>query len=253
MEPRRAALESGGFPRQVSATTLEETQMSVSSSAGTVETDSGGSRGGNAENSGLRKIVAASMVGTVVEWYEFFLYATAASLVFGKFFFPNAGNAARRHHRRLPHLRGRLHRPPPRRHRLRPDRRQAGPQAHAAGDDHPRRRRHVPDGLPARLRQHRLLGAGAAGGPALHPGLRRRRRMGRRGAARGRAQPEQVPRILVELAAGGRAGGQPARHARAAHDVVDPPVRPVPGLGLAGGVLALRRHRVRSATTSAPT
>jgi MFS family permease len=36
--------------------------------------------------------VAASMVGTVVEWYEFFLYATAASLVFGKVFFPNAGS-----------------------------------------------------------------------------------------------------------------------------------------------------------------
>ncbi|MCS5714662.1 MHS family MFS transporter [Herbiconiux sp. CPCC 205716] len=31
------------------------------------------------------------MVGTVVEWYEFFLYATAASLVFGTVFFPNAG------------------------------------------------------------------------------------------------------------------------------------------------------------------
>ncbi|MBG6057834.1 MFS family permease [Cryobacterium sp. MP_M5] len=44
------------------------------------------------EKSGLRKIVAASMVGTIVEWYEFFLYATAASLVFGKFFFPNAGS-----------------------------------------------------------------------------------------------------------------------------------------------------------------
>jgi MFS family permease len=43
------------------------------------------------ETSGLRKIVAASMVGTVVEWYEFFLYATAASLVFGSYFFPNAG------------------------------------------------------------------------------------------------------------------------------------------------------------------
>ncbi|MFF2369745.1 MFS transporter [Agromyces sp. NPDC058110] len=41
--------------------------------------------------SGLKKIVAASMVGTVVEWYEFFLYATAASLVFGTFFFPAAG------------------------------------------------------------------------------------------------------------------------------------------------------------------
>ncbi|EMY35371.1 major facilitator transporter [Arthrobacter crystallopoietes BAB-32] len=43
------------------------------------------------EQGGLKKIVAASMVGTVVEWYEFFLYATAASLVFGQFFFPNTG------------------------------------------------------------------------------------------------------------------------------------------------------------------
>jgi len=44
------------------------------------------------EKSGLKKVVAASMVGTVVEWYEFFLYATAASLVFGTVFFPNAGS-----------------------------------------------------------------------------------------------------------------------------------------------------------------
>lgn len=44
------------------------------------------------KESGLRKVVAASMAGTVVEWYEFFLYATAVSLVFGKMFFPNAGS-----------------------------------------------------------------------------------------------------------------------------------------------------------------
>ncbi|WP_434614139.1 MFS transporter [Arthrobacter sp. A5] len=44
------------------------------------------------KQSGLKKVVAASMAGTVVEWYEFFLYATAASLVFGKMFFPNAGS-----------------------------------------------------------------------------------------------------------------------------------------------------------------
>ncbi len=44
------------------------------------------------KGSGLKKIVAASMVGTVVEWYEFFLYATAATLVFGKYFFPSTGN-----------------------------------------------------------------------------------------------------------------------------------------------------------------
>ena len=36
--------------------------------------------------SGLRKVVAASMAGAVVEWYEFFLYGTAATLVFNKAF-----------------------------------------------------------------------------------------------------------------------------------------------------------------------
>jgi MFS family permease len=37
--------------------------------------------------SGLKRVVAASMAGTVVEWYEFFLYGTAATLVFSKVFF----------------------------------------------------------------------------------------------------------------------------------------------------------------------
>lgn len=32
------------------------------------------------------------MAGTIVEWYEFFLYGTAATLVFGKLFFPSTGN-----------------------------------------------------------------------------------------------------------------------------------------------------------------
>ncbi|NNH70602.1 MHS family MFS transporter [Nocardia uniformis] len=45
-----------------------------------------------AEPSGLKKVVAASMAGTVVEWYEFFLYGTAATLVFSKVFFPNSDN-----------------------------------------------------------------------------------------------------------------------------------------------------------------
>lgn len=40
----------------------------------------------------LKRVVAASMAGTVVEWYEFFLYATAASLVFGPYFFPPTGS-----------------------------------------------------------------------------------------------------------------------------------------------------------------
>src|SRR3954465_3567408 len=37
---------------------------------------------------GLKRVVTASMAGTVVEWYEFFLYATAATLVFNKIMFP---------------------------------------------------------------------------------------------------------------------------------------------------------------------
>lgn len=40
----------------------------------------------------LRTVVAASLLGTTVEWYDFFLYATAAGLVFGRLFFPNASS-----------------------------------------------------------------------------------------------------------------------------------------------------------------
>ncbi|WP_029116756.1 MFS transporter [Mycobacterium sp. URHB0044] len=38
-------------------------------------------------STGLKRVVVASMAGTVVEWYEFFLYGTAATLVFNKIFF----------------------------------------------------------------------------------------------------------------------------------------------------------------------
>ncbi len=36
-----------------------------------------------------RRILAASMVGTAVEFYDFYIYATAAALVFGPLFFPS--------------------------------------------------------------------------------------------------------------------------------------------------------------------
>ncbi|HYY88986.1 MAG TPA: MFS transporter, partial [Chloroflexota bacterium] len=35
------------------------------------------------------KVAFASFVGTTIEWYDFFLYGTAASLVFNRLFFPN--------------------------------------------------------------------------------------------------------------------------------------------------------------------
>ena len=40
------------------------------------------------ERSSIRQVVAASFIGTTIEWYDFFLYGTAAALVFNKLFFP---------------------------------------------------------------------------------------------------------------------------------------------------------------------
>lgn len=37
----------------------------------------------------LRTVVASSVVGTTVEWYDFFLYGTAAGIIFNRFYFPN--------------------------------------------------------------------------------------------------------------------------------------------------------------------
>src|SRR5271165_3906125 len=38
----------------------------------------------------LRKAVIAATIGTTIEWYDFFIYGTAAGLVFPKLFFPNS-------------------------------------------------------------------------------------------------------------------------------------------------------------------
>ncbi|QDG68952.1 MFS transporter [Pseudarthrobacter sp.] len=37
----------------------------------------------------MRKIAVASVIGTTVEWYDLFLFATASALVFNKIFFPS--------------------------------------------------------------------------------------------------------------------------------------------------------------------
>ena len=37
----------------------------------------------------LRKAVIAATIGTAIEWYDFFIYGTAAGLIFGKLYFPN--------------------------------------------------------------------------------------------------------------------------------------------------------------------
>lgn len=46
--------------------------------------------GARLHRSQRRRAVLASTVGTTIEWYDFFLYGTAAALVFPKLFFPGA-------------------------------------------------------------------------------------------------------------------------------------------------------------------
>jgi MFS family permease len=41
-----------------------------------------------------RRVLAASLIGTAVEFYDFYIYATAASLVFGPLFFPSDSASA---------------------------------------------------------------------------------------------------------------------------------------------------------------
>jgi MFS family permease len=57
---------------------LEETMTTTESSAPTA-------------TSSRRRAVLASTVGTTIEWYDFFLYNTAAALIFPALFFPKAG------------------------------------------------------------------------------------------------------------------------------------------------------------------
>ncbi len=47
----------------------------------------GGEGAGQVES--IRKVSLASFIGTTIEWYDYFLYGTAAALVFNELFFPN--------------------------------------------------------------------------------------------------------------------------------------------------------------------
>lgn len=41
-----------------------------------------------------RRVATATIVGSALEWYDFYLYASMAALVFGKIFFPQSDDAA---------------------------------------------------------------------------------------------------------------------------------------------------------------
>ena len=45
--------------------------------------------GSKIDTARIRLVVSASMIGTIIEWYDFFIYGTAAALVFAPLFFSN--------------------------------------------------------------------------------------------------------------------------------------------------------------------
>jgi metabolite-proton symporter len=47
------------------------------------------STAGTARTSSVRRVIVASLIGTSLEWYDFFIYGTAAALVFNQLFFPD--------------------------------------------------------------------------------------------------------------------------------------------------------------------
>ena len=44
--------------------------------------------------SSIRKVVVSSFIGTTIEWYDYFIYGTAAALVFPALFFPDFSELA---------------------------------------------------------------------------------------------------------------------------------------------------------------
>ncbi|MFD3538572.1 MFS transporter [Streptomyces sp. NPDC058662] len=43
-----------------------------------------------APRTGIARVISASLIGTTIEWYDFFLYGSAAALVFNELFFPTS-------------------------------------------------------------------------------------------------------------------------------------------------------------------
>ena len=64
------------------------TSMQTFSAAGVPDNGTSDAQAVPVDDRALRRIVFASVAGNALEWYDFFLYSTAAALVFGQLFFP---------------------------------------------------------------------------------------------------------------------------------------------------------------------
>ena len=133
--------------------------------------------------SAIAKIVGASLIGTTIEWYDFFLYTSAAALVFNKLFFPTANPLTGTLLAFLTYAVGFLARPigglvfGHYGDRL-------GPQEAADRQPGADGRLDLPDGRAADVRECGRRGSDPADAASARPGLRARRGMGWRGPDR---------------------------------------------------------------------
>ena len=148
-------------------------------------------------------VIAASAAGTIIEWYDFYLYGVLAAFFCTQFFPPGNDTAALL--ASLATFGAGFAVRPVRRRRLRPDRRHHRPQVHVPRDDHRHGRLDGPRRRPADLRPDRHPRPDHPGHPPPRPGPRAGRRVRRRGDLRRRAQRR------TRSAARTRAGSRPRR------------------------------------------
>ena len=196
--------------------------------------------------SSVRRVIVASLIGTSLEWYDFFIYGTAAALVFNKLFFPSFEPLVGTLLAFATYAVGFIARP------------LGGMVFGHYGDKLGRKNVLVVTlllmgiatfaiGAAADLRHDRGVGAGPAGRAALPAGARPRRGVGRRGPDDAGVRRRPAPRAQRELAAGRRTDRAAARQRRPVADGRAHHGRGVPVLGLAGAVPAQRAARARRA------
>src|SRR5438552_553538 len=61
---------------------------------GVAQTSRRGGSAGARPTSDTRRVAIASAIGTTIEWYDFFIYGTAAAVVFAPQFFPQVSRLA---------------------------------------------------------------------------------------------------------------------------------------------------------------